>query len=63
MKLTKRLEIGEYIIIITHDDENSDLDIQVLDELEGLIEEITITNDIDEDENNTNNNDDNINLN
>lgn len=49
MKTEKRIDLGEYIIVIEYDNDNGFLDVTVLDELEGVIEYITVTND-DEDE-------------
>lgn len=48
MKTKKKINLGEYIINIVYDDVTSSLDISVLDELEELIDSITITNDNDE---------------
>ena len=45
MKTTKKVDLGEYIIIITYDDSNSALNISVLDEGEEEIESINIVND------------------
>lgn len=49
MKITKKVDLGEYVIIIVYDDMTGSLDVTVLDELEGVIEEINITNDEDPD--------------
>ena len=40
----RRIDLGEYIIEIKYDEENGELDVTVLDELEGIIESINITN-------------------
>lgn len=47
MKITKKIEIGNYIIVIEHDDSDETLDVTILDELEDVIESITISNDND----------------
>ena len=47
MKTTKKVDLGEYVIIIKYDDSNGALDITVLDELEETIESINIVNDDD----------------
>jgi hypothetical protein len=47
MKTTKKIDLGEYIIIIIYDDTNGSLDVTVLDELEDIIEELNIINDED----------------
>jgi hypothetical protein len=49
MKVTKKVDLGEYIIIIDYDDVTGSLDVTVLDELEGVIEAINVTNDEDPD--------------
>lgn len=49
MKITKKVDLGEYIVIINHDDVTGSLNVIVLDELEDVIEEINITNDEDPD--------------
>jgi len=50
MILTKRLELGEYIIIINYaDDDSGYIKVSVLDELEEEIENIEIDNDNPED--------------
>lgn len=43
--MTKKLTIGEYTIKIKYNDETSELDIQVFDELGDLIEAMQINND------------------
>jgi len=49
MKVTKKVDLGEYIIIIDYDDITGSLDVTVLDELEGVIETINVENDVDPD--------------
>jgi hypothetical protein len=51
MKLTKKIDFGEYLIIATYDDVNGSLEVSVFDELEDVIESINITNDNDYDQN------------
>lgn len=53
MKTTKRVDLGEYVVIITYDDSNGGLYVSVLDEGEEEIESINIVND-DENEINPN---------
>lgn len=48
MLITKRIDLGEYIVEIEYDDETGAIEVTVLDELEGVIESITITNAQDE---------------
>ena len=50
MKKTRRIDLGEYIIDIEYDDFTGSLDVTVMDELEGVIESINITNREDEDD-------------
>lgn len=63
---TKKIDLGQYKIEINHDTDNGELDISVYDELDELVESITIF-DIDDDDDNDNDtslsNDFNINLN
>ena len=59
MLITRRIDLGEYIVEIEYDDVTGAIEVSVLDELEGVIEYISITNsetnnDIDEDEGLTN---------
>ena len=44
MLITKRIDLGEYFVDIEYDDETGAIEVTVLDELEGVIESITITN-------------------
>ena len=44
MLITKRIDLGGYIVEIEYDDETGTIEVAVLDELEGIIESITITN-------------------
>jgi hypothetical protein len=51
MKITKQVDLGEYIINIEYNDDGSGyLKVTVLDELEEEVEHIEIMNDNDEDE-------------
>lgn len=70
MIVRKKVDLGEYIIDIEYDDVTGAIEVTVLDELEGVIESITITNtedssgyDDDDDDNEVGFNDFNINLN
>lgn len=70
MIVRKKVDLGEYIIDIEYDDITGAIEVTVLDELEGVIESITITNtedssgyDDDDDEDEVGFNDFNINLN
>lgn len=51
MILNKRIEVGEYIVIIKYNDNNGSIEVEVLDELEEIIESLTITNLDESDEN------------
>jgi hypothetical protein len=44
MIVRKKVDLGEYIIDIEYDDVTGAIEVSVLDELEGIIESITITN-------------------
>jgi hypothetical protein len=44
MIIKKRVELDEYIVEIEYDDVTGAIDVYVLDELEGVIESISITN-------------------
>ncbi len=50
MKLTKNINFGEYLIVAVYDDITGSLEVTVLDELDGVIEMINITNDEDNDD-------------
>jgi len=68
MIVRKKVDLGEYIIDIEYDDVTGAIEVSVLDELEGVIESITITNtqdssDDDDDDVDVDFNDFNINLN
>ena len=54
MKVTKKIDFGEYLIIAVYDNVSGLLEISVLDELEEVIESIQVTND---DEDNSEEND------
>jgi hypothetical protein len=43
--INKRIDLGEYIVLIKYDITDGSLNINVLDELEESIEELNITND------------------
>ncbi len=58
MLITKRIDLGEYFVDIEYDDETGAIEVTVLDELEGVIESITITNSEDSSDNNDNDDDD-----
>lgn len=49
MKTTKKIDLGEYIILINYESDDGSLDVTILDELEDVIDSITITNDEDPD--------------
>jgi hypothetical protein len=49
MLITKKIDLGEYIVEIKYDDETGTIEVGVLDELEEIIESITITNSEDDD--------------
>jgi hypothetical protein len=59
--MRRTINLKEYSIVINYDELNSDLDVEVYDELGDMIESINIRNDEDEDENE--NIDDSFNLN
>jgi hypothetical protein len=68
MIVRKKVDLGEYIIDIEYDDVTGAIEVTVLDELEGVIESITITNTQDSSDDDDNDvdvdfNDFNINLN
>ena len=68
MIVRKKVDLGEYIIDIEYDDVTGAIEVTVLDELEGVIESITITNTEDSSDDDDNDgdvgfNDYNINLN
>lgn len=48
MKTTKKIDLGEYIVVIEYNDVDSSLYVTILDELEGVIETIKVTNDEDD---------------
>lgn len=68
MIVRKKVDLGEYIIDIEYDDVTGAIEVSVLDELDGVIESITITNaedssDDDDNDDEVGFNDFNINLN
>lgn len=50
MEIIKKVDLGEYIIVIKYEDTSGSLKVTVLDELEEEIESLEITNDEDEDD-------------
>jgi hypothetical protein len=58
MIIKKRVELGEYIVDIEYDDVTGAIDVEVLDELEGIIESISITNSEDDSSDDSDNNED-----
>ena len=44
MEVNKKIDLGEYIVVINYDDSTGTITVDVLDELEESIESITITN-------------------
>lgn len=49
MKLTKQIDLGEYIVVINYDDNGSGyIKVTILDELEEEVESIEISNDNDD---------------
>lgn len=50
MKTNKRIDLGEYIIIIEYNDMDGSLDVTILDELEDIIDVLSISNDEDADD-------------
>lgn len=50
MKVTKKINFGEYIVVAIYNEIDGSIEVNVLDELGDVIEGLTITNDEDEDE-------------
>lgn len=50
MEIIKKVDLGEYIIVIKYEDTSGSLKVTVFDELEEEIESLEITNDEDEDD-------------
>lgn len=50
MEIIKKVDLGEYIIVIKYEDTSGSLKVTVFDELEEEIESLDITNDEDEDD-------------
>lgn len=50
MLITKKIEIGEYFVEIEYDDETGSIEVSVLDELQDIIESISITNTVEEED-------------
>ena len=48
MEIIKKIDLGEYIIVVEYNDTDGSLNVTILDELEGVIEAIRITNDEDD---------------
>jgi hypothetical protein len=44
MEVNKRIDLGEYIVVINYDDKTGTIVVDVLDELEESIESITVSN-------------------
>lgn len=44
MEVNKRIDLGEYIVVINYNDKTGAITVDVLDELEESIESITIKN-------------------
>ena len=59
MIIKKRIDLGEYIIEIEYDQTTGSIEVSVLDELEDIIEYITITNAPDDESQNSDNPEDN----
>jgi hypothetical protein len=57
MLIRKKVDLGEYIIDIEYDDVTGAIEVTVLDELEGVIESITINNTDDSSDDEDNNDD------
>jgi hypothetical protein len=51
MLIKKTVDLGEYIVKIEYDNESGAIEVSVFDELQDLIETITITNVVDDDQN------------
>lgn len=56
----RRIDFGEYVVVINYNEEDSSITIDVLDEVGEIIESIEILNDSDD---NDDNNDNNLNIN
>jgi len=50
MEIIKKIDLGEFLIVIKYNDEDGSLNVSIYDELEELIESIDITNSEDEDD-------------
>lgn len=50
MKVTRKINFGEYVVVAIYDEIDGSLEVNVLDELGDVIEGLIITNDEDEDE-------------
>jgi hypothetical protein len=48
MKVTRKIDFGEYIVTATYNENTGEIKVSVLDELQEEIESITITNDEDD---------------
>jgi hypothetical protein len=55
MKITRKIDFGEYIVTATYDEKTGEIKVSVLDELQEEIESITITNDEDDEAPDNNN--------
>jgi hypothetical protein len=45
MKVTRKIDFGEYIVTATYDKDTGEIKVSVLDELQEEVESITIAND------------------
>lgn len=45
MEIIKKIDLGEYIVLVEYNDTDGTLYVTVMDELEGVIEAIKVTND------------------
>jgi hypothetical protein len=48
--IKKKVDLGEYVVKIFYDEKTGELDVEVVDELDEIIESLTITNDENEEE-------------
>jgi hypothetical protein len=50
MEIVKKIDLGEYVIVVRYNDEDGSLNVSIYDELEELVESVDITNSEDEDD-------------
>ena len=50
MEIIKKVDLGEYIIVIKYEDTTGSLEVEILDELEEVIESLEIHNDENEED-------------